>query len=295
MILNLKKYTMKMTLVSVFMLVMVGLLFFTRSSGLSYENLTGGMEITDNTNPDLRHYKSDEWNFALDIPGDWKTMPPVASNSPAEVVRFGGTHSLLIVYRSPYDPSKSPDEIRDYLQKTLANRGFGNFIRNETNIGSKTALTLDFDKLTDDSNLWSCRDYFIVDGTLGYVLGFGTGNKAGMFELFDRIAKTFETYDNPATAEFKHYKSDDYHFELDIPSRWNSMPLDPNNNPFMTIRFASQEDGYHDLAIFRNSRDPAQTPEEIRDQRQLFLFLNKPSLPSEHKHQHTPLLQDKSL
>ena len=39
---------------------------------------------------------------------------------------------------------------------------------------------------------WSCREYFLAEGTLQYTLGFGTTNKDGMFELYDRMAKSFE-------------------------------------------------------------------------------------------------------
>jgi hypothetical protein len=50
---------------------------------------------------------------------------------------------------------------------------------------------LDFDRPQGDGT-WSCREYFVVEGTLGYTLGFGTTHKAGMFELYDRMAKSFE-------------------------------------------------------------------------------------------------------
>jgi|GEM_PF-1272086 hypothetical protein len=49
----------------------------------------------------------------------------------------------------------------------------------------------DFDKPQGDGT-WSCRHYFVAEGTLGYTLGFGTTNRAGMFELYDRMAKSFE-------------------------------------------------------------------------------------------------------
>jgi hypothetical protein len=52
-------------------------------------------------------------------------------------------------------------------------------------------LVLDFDRPQGDGT-WSCREYLLVEGTLAYTLGFGTTNKAAMFDLFDRIAKSFE-------------------------------------------------------------------------------------------------------
>lgn len=58
-------------------------------------------------------------------------------------------------------------------------------------IGGKRVVTLDFDRSTPDGGVWSCRHYFIADGTLLYVLGFGTTRRDAMLDLFDRVAKTF--------------------------------------------------------------------------------------------------------
>jgi hypothetical protein len=146
---------------------------------------------------DLKHYKSSEWNFTLDIPKRWHSMPPQCTNSPNEVMRFAskenGTH-ILIVFRELHDPKQALQEISDAVQKILASHGFGNFLPGKTTIGSKAALTLDFDK-PKDNETWSCRHYFVADGTLRYTLGFGTTRKAEMFELYDRMAKSFEFTD----------------------------------------------------------------------------------------------------
>jgi hypothetical protein len=146
---------------------------------------------------DLKHYQSSEWNFTLDIPKRWHSMPPQCTNSPNEVMRFAskedGTH-ILIVFRELHDPKQALQEISDAVQKILASHGFGNFIPGKTAIGSKPALTLDFDK-PKDNETWSCRHYFVADGTLRYTLGFGTTRKAEMFELYDRMAKSFEFAD----------------------------------------------------------------------------------------------------
>jgi hypothetical protein len=144
---------------------------------------------------EMKHYKSSEWNFALDIPKRWNSFPPVSANSPYELIRFAsredGTH-LLIIFREPHDPKQPLREVADRVEKQfLAAKGFGNFATAETTIGSRAALTLDFDKPKDDGT-WSCRHYFLTEGTLRYTLGFGTTNKAGMFELYDRMAKSFE-------------------------------------------------------------------------------------------------------
>jgi hypothetical protein len=144
--------------------------------------------------PDMKHYKSSEWNFALDIPKRWHSMPPQSTNSPYEVMRFmskeDGTH-LLIVFREIHDSKQTLQEVSDAVQKILASHGFGNFVSGNTAIGSRAAQTLDFDKPKDGA-IWSCRHYFVADGTLRYTLGFGTTNKAEMFELYDRMAISFE-------------------------------------------------------------------------------------------------------
>jgi hypothetical protein len=143
---------------------------------------------------DMKHYVSSEWNFALDIPKRWNSFPPVSTNSPYELIRFAlreeGTH-LLIIFRKPHDPQQSLKGISEQVQQILAGAGFGNFATAETTIGSRAALMLDFDRPQGDGT-WSCREYFVVEGTLGYTLGFGTTDKAGMFELFDHMAKSFE-------------------------------------------------------------------------------------------------------
>ena len=143
---------------------------------------------------EMIHYESSEWNFALDVPKRWNSFPPVSANSPYEVIRFAshenGSH-LLIIFRKPHDPTKSLNDVSDQVQKILANAGFGNFSGAETNIGPRSALMLDFDK-TQAEGTWYCRHYFLAEGTLGYCLGFGTTDRAGMFDLYDVMAKSFE-------------------------------------------------------------------------------------------------------
>jgi hypothetical protein len=101
-----------------------------------------------------------------------------------------GTH-LLIVFRAIHDPKQALPEVSEAVQKILAGHEFGNFVPGKTAIGSRVAQTLDFDK-PKDGGTWSCRHYFVAEGTLRYTLGFGTTKKAEMFELYDRMAKSFE-------------------------------------------------------------------------------------------------------
>jgi serine/threonine protein kinase len=144
--------------------------------------------------PGFKHYKNSKLDFELNIPEGWNTFPPVHTNSPFELLRFAshenGRH-LLILFRKPHNPAKSLKVMSDWAQKILAKADFGNFVSTETTIGEKPAWTLDFDR-PEGHETWSCREYFVAKGTLAYILGFGTTDKAGMFETFDRMAKSFQ-------------------------------------------------------------------------------------------------------
>ncbi len=163
----------------------------------------------------MRSYRSPDATFALDIPAHWRPFPPVPANSPSEVIRFAsyrdGWH-VLVIFRARQVPSQTLEEHSAHVQLGLTRKGFGHFSSAETAIGGRTALTLDFDRLHASATLqqeetswpregaawlrpgatWSCREYFLTEGAIRYTLGFGTTNKTAMFELFDRIAKSFE-------------------------------------------------------------------------------------------------------
>ena len=143
---------------------------------------------------EMKRYTNKEWNFALDIPARWNAFPPVPANSPYEVIRFasheGGVH-LSIIFREPYDPERGPKAYVDRVQKGLVKAGFGNFVPAETTIGSRVVPTLDFNRPEDKFGTWSVRHYFVLHGTLVYVVSFATTEWHAMVDLFDRIAKTF--------------------------------------------------------------------------------------------------------
>ena len=145
-------------------------------------------------NIEMKRYNNTEWNFAIDIPTRWNRFPAVPTNSPGEVIRFRsreeGSH-LLIVFRDPYDPQQSPEAYCGNMQQHLEKIGFSHFVSGETTIGSRRVLTLDFDKPEDNGDTWSVRHYMIIDGTLVHVLGFGTNKRDAMFDLYDRMAKSF--------------------------------------------------------------------------------------------------------
>jgi beta-lactamase regulating signal transducer with metallopeptidase domain len=148
---------------------------------------------------EMKHYRSDQWKFELDVPKQWEVMPPVPTNSPNEVGRFwsleNGSHGL-IVFRNLRNLNTTPETMREQTQKVLAEskRGsFTNFVSGETRIGSRRVLTLDFVRTGQDGAVAHCRHYFVIDGTVAYVLGFGSDapDREGSFELFERAAKSF--------------------------------------------------------------------------------------------------------
>ena len=151
--------------------------------------------VRDREAPDtgMKRYTSSEWGFALDVPTRWNSFPPVSTNSPTEVIRFAsnedGKH-LLIIFRNPYDPKEDASLYRDKIQEILSKDGFSNFAHSDAKIGSNVFKVLDADKILN-GHLWSVRQFYIVDGTLVHVLGFGTTNRGAMFPLFDKIAETF--------------------------------------------------------------------------------------------------------
>jgi hypothetical protein len=155
----------------------------------------GGSAVAAETGAtEMRRYRNDQWKFELDVPTRWVVMPPVPANSPAEVIRIGshenGNHNL-IVFRQAVDPSKTAKILTDESQKFLAKGGFSNFVSGETINGSRKVMTLDFERSAPKGGMWYCRHYIVVEDSIAYVLGFGTTNREAMFELYDRMAKSF--------------------------------------------------------------------------------------------------------
>ena len=150
---------------------------------------------------EMKHYDNSQWKFGLDIPRRWNAFPPVPTNSPYEVVRFesteGGTHAL-IVFRNPHDPQQSPTAYVAGVQDSLAKHNLKDFVVGEATIGGRKIVTLDFDTTFPNGQTWSCRQYFFFEGTLVYVLGFGSTNRDAMFPVYDKMARSFVST-TPAT------------------------------------------------------------------------------------------------
>jgi hypothetical protein len=150
--------------------------------------------------PDMKHYRSRDSHFELDVPRRWNPFPPGWTNSPSELIRFASEESdspVLIIFRDPHNPIHSLHEVADRVQQVLARKKCASFTSGETTIGAETVPTLDFDKVQGDV-IWSCRYYFVAAETLRYGLGFGTtSNNADVWQLFDRVAKSFKRFHLP--------------------------------------------------------------------------------------------------
>jgi hypothetical protein len=154
----------------------------------------GGSAVAAHGATEMRRYQNDQWKFELDLPTRWVVMPPDTTNGPAEVIRIGshenGNHNL-IVFRQSVGPGKTAKRLTDESRRFLAKHGFSNFVSGETITGSRTVMTLDFERSTPDGGMWYCRHYIMVEDSTAYVLGFGTTNRAAKFELYDRMAQSF--------------------------------------------------------------------------------------------------------
>jgi TonB family protein len=274
MIVNYKKYTRKMTFATVFMLTIVGFFFFTVSKGLSTAPEERGARFIQLENSDMKRYENHDWNFAVSIPNGWNYLPLDPASNRYEVVRFGsnkdGTNTFS-VSRYILKPGQSLLEILKQIQPGWAQSGFGNFVTAEKAMGHRKAVVQDFSMPRGDGT-WSVRQYYVAEGPVLHVLQFGTTDKNIKFELYDRIAESFEIHTESTTAGLKRFESFDGTFVLDIPGSWNPIPADSVNGvPDEVIRFISVENGDHFLAIARKSSYPGQSLDAYRDQMQRWL------------------------
>lgn len=142
-----------------------------------------------------QHYQNTEWKFGLDIPKSWNRFPPVLTNSPFEVVRFGSGangYQILIIFRTNSDAQSGLAAHIAAVEEVLGKAGFGNFVTGQITFGSRQVTTLDFNRTNSEGKTWSCRQYIFVDGALMYTLGFGTSAKPdAVLAQEDSMAKTF--------------------------------------------------------------------------------------------------------
>lgn len=146
---------------------------------------------------EMKRYRNDEWNFSLDIPKRWNALPAAPGNDPFEIIRFkspeGSSHKLII-FRYPCDPAQAPQARAAALRQYLVKAGHANFVDSKTTIGSRSAAVVEFD-LPKEGGTWRGRNYSIVEDTLGYMLSFGSTKWDAMAALFERMAKSFDFFE----------------------------------------------------------------------------------------------------
>jgi hypothetical protein len=155
----------------------------------------GGAKPGEANAVEMKRYQSTKWRFELDVPAQWTVMPPMPTESRAEVVRFwsyANGNEGMIIFRRAYDPQQqSQEEFVRQAQQVLANGGPSRFVTGETTLGSRRALTLDWTEATPDGGVMSYREYFLFDGPMMYRLRFGTPEGEPTLRLFERVAKSF--------------------------------------------------------------------------------------------------------
>jgi hypothetical protein len=142
----------------------------------------------------MKHYRSAEWDFSMDVPQRWNKFPPVPGNSPNEVIRFAshedGMH-YCIVFRIPRNPKQDPMAFVEIIQASLRKQGHDNFVISEAQLKSGAALMLDCN-IMQEAGLWYVREYSIFDETLIHILGFGTSRwDDAQIALFEHMAQSF--------------------------------------------------------------------------------------------------------
>jgi len=224
-----------------------------------------------------QHYQNTEWNFGLDIPTGWNRFPAILSESPHEVIRFGGSgqggKQLLIVFRNFFDTQSGLGAYITADEQDLEKKGRTHFVTGDATLGSRHVTTLDFDRTQPDGSTWSTHQYLFAQGSLLYTLSFGTNSRqpTTLTPLEDRVATSFtfgtsvQGTTTRATSTFtmgaasangtRHYQNTEWKFGLDIPQGWNRFPPVTANSPFEVVRFGSGANGYQILIVFRTEMD----------------------------------------
>jgi hypothetical protein len=145
-------------------------------------------------NVPMKHYKSPRWNFALDVPASWNAFPGQPVNH-GELIRFMSAENggrMLVVGRNAYDPKQGAQAYLQKLKEDEEKHGFSHVVVGKARIGSREALTMDFDPPQPDGKVRTSRAYFFIDGAQLYFLGFGaTEDPKATFPIYERMAKSF--------------------------------------------------------------------------------------------------------
>src|SRR5580658_1067563 len=128
----------------------------------------------------IKRHKNADFGFQLDIPNSWRVVPHALCCN-GEIVRFPSTNSshdyTLYIARFPHDPMQSPQAEAERVQQNLTKKElYSNLLTGQTTLGSEPVVTLDFDSLNGsrDGASHRVRDYFMISGTLLYILVFST-------------------------------------------------------------------------------------------------------------------------
>lgn len=148
--------------------------------GLVAAALTQTRDTATTESKAFKRYKNADFGFQLDIPSSWRVVPHALCCS-GELVRFSSTNSshdyTLYIARFPHDPMQSPLAEAERAQQNLIKKQlYSNLLTGQTILGSEPVVTLDFDSLNGsrDGATHHVRDYFMISGTLVYILVFST-------------------------------------------------------------------------------------------------------------------------
>ena len=162
---------------------------------MSVSNGAGVAQAAVSNAVEMKHYRNEHWKFELDIPARWTVVPTgVGKNEVAHFISVENGKHQVLVSRHMMRPKQTPKMVVDENQQNLTQKGYTNFVSGETMIGSNRALTLDFETHAPeapDGKTWYCRHYYVIKGNIGYLLAFGTSDRDAMFDVYDRMAKSF--------------------------------------------------------------------------------------------------------
>lgn len=148
----------------------------------------------------MKHYKSTQWGFELDIPESWNVFPGASNVTPYSMVSFqsneDGQHRLGVL-RQPHDPKIDETAQFDKVQAGLLKLdvsgriGVSGITRSTIGIGGRRAMTVDFDMALQEGRVVHARQYYIIDGALLYMLNATTDRPGTLMGLFDQMARSF--------------------------------------------------------------------------------------------------------
>jgi hypothetical protein len=128
------------------------------------------------------------------VPEVWTEFPPLPSNSPYEVARFGyrdeGRH-ICLVFRQPGPPGLTLQAYAEGARRSLEAKGFENFNVEELTLDRRPAIRMNYGATRFDFGPWFVGEYFLVVQHVGYALGLGPSRPAVDAATYDQMAARF--------------------------------------------------------------------------------------------------------